>query len=348
MIKEENDFLEQQIGGFGTSEDMESNDSVSARNSLGKIKTPQEKQSLDEDEKNRLEIFLNKTQSISASNIVDGWIPIDKSTLKQRGRFYPEDWEFRIKPASVHAIKNWSSIDENSPAIVNNVFNEIIKLCVSIKSSNGNIPWGKINSWDRFSLILLVREYTFQKGEHNLSWEDTCPECDANITYILNSGSLSYEFPDESVIDKHWSQDDRMWIINPKDYDIDHPIVKLYTPTIEKDEAILQWAYNQKDNSKNLNEPFLRFLPWLLQKVSKDAPTMDKLIKDCQRIFESWDTDFFLFMDDVLRNITINPSERLKTNCQNCGEEVESAVTFPNGIKYLFNIPSRHKKFGTK
>ena len=37
----------------------------------------------------------------------DGWIDVDKSLLGERALFYPEDWQFKIRPATVEAIRNW-------------------------------------------------------------------------------------------------------------------------------------------------------------------------------------------------------------------------------------------------
>ena len=40
----------------------------------------------------------------------EGWIDVDKSLLGERALFYPEDWEFKIRPATVEAIRNWSTV----------------------------------------------------------------------------------------------------------------------------------------------------------------------------------------------------------------------------------------------
>ena len=37
-----------------------------------------------------------------------------------------------------------------------------------------------------------------------------------------------------------------------------------------------------------------------------------------------------------------------KMKCPYCGEEVTAQIEFQNGIKDLFAISSRHKKFGKK
>lgn len=339
------DELEDTIGNVGGEEQQEPQ-------SLGKLQhINQGKQELTDEEEASKSAFLNRskfTPETDSYSIREGWIPIDRESLGIRDRFYPADWQFRVKPATVEAIKNWSSIDEENIAVTNNVFNEIMKSCVSIETPTGRLSWGKINSWDRFWFILKVREYTFSKGEAALDYEEDCPECGATLKFELNSDGLVYEFPDEEVIEKHWQRDRKVWEIDPKEYGIDAPVVTLYTPTLEKDEAILQWAYAQAQLNKQISEPFMRFLPWLISKSSKDPQVFEKFVKEANKVFKSWDTDMFTFMDEVLRNITINPSEQLKQTCYNCGEEVRTTVRFPNGIKHIFAVQNKHRKFGSK
>jgi hypothetical protein len=266
-----------------------------------------------------------------------------------RSQFYPEDWSFYVRPATVEAIKNWSAIDEERIDVVNTVFNDIVRTCVSIKSATGNIPWSRINSWDRFWFILKVRELTFKQGEAKIEFSDTCNECDEEISYTLNPKSLYYEFPDNDIVQKHWNSSDRVWYIDPKEYGLEKPPVTLYIPTLEKDQAILDWAIQKsRTQRKNIDNVFLKFLPWMLSKVPKDEQVLDKFITEAQRVYKSWDVEMFEFMDDVVRNITINPSEKLRQVCPHCGEEVVSNVRFPNGVRALFKTEAKHTKFGSR
>lgn len=351
--------LSNQIGSLGAEQQVEKPVEEPKTEGLGKINIRQRDQ-LNESEQDSLDSFLKRSDTISPlkrsmsddtdgfGEMTNGWIPIDRKEMGIRSMFYPEDWEFRVKPATVEAIKNWSSIDEENISITNKVFNEIMKQCVSIWTASGKLPWSKVNSWDRFWFILKVREYTFVKGEAALNYDEECPYCDQQIFFDLKSKNLDYEFPDDEVVSKHYSVEDRCWIIDPKEYDLDRPAVKLYIPTLEKDDAILGWALRENEKGKSLNEPFLRFLPWMLSKAPKDEQVLEKFIKEAKRVFDSWDIDMFNFMDEVLTNIQLTPSEKLKTVCPHCGEEVHSSVRFQNGVKSLFAIPHKFRKFGTK
>lgn len=360
MSKEQDKFLESKIGGLGGMETEQEETLVGKK--LKHI--PGKTEELSSEEEKEMEDFLERSRKKSTLNnpkeeddetprsfprLSEGWNEIDRKEMGVRSKFYPDDWVFYIRPATVEAIKNWSAIDEERLDVVNTVFNDIIRSCVSIKSAEGNIPWNRINSWDRFWFILKVREYTFKRGEAKIEFTDTCPECDQEIKYTLDPHSLVYEFPDEDVVQKHWNAYERAWYIDPKEYGIpDRPVVKLYIPTLEKDQAILDWSIAKVRQKKKIDQVFLKFLPWLLVKAPKDSNVLEKFINDAKIQYEGWDVEMFDFMDEVLRNVTINPSEKLKRVCPHCGEEVVSNVRFPNGVRALFKTEAKHTRFGSR
>ena len=358
MTKEE-ELLANQIGGLG-GEEQQAQESLVGK----KLKhIPGQKGELSTDEDQEMQEFLDRSRRKSKitkepeiseerdaryPKISEGWNEIDRTEMGIRSQFYPEDWTFYIRPATVEAIKNWSAIDEERLDVLNSVFNDIIRSCISIKSASGSIPWNRINSWDRFWFILKVRELTFKSGEAKIEFTDTCPECEQELVYKLEPKSLYYEFPDPDIVQKHWNSFDRVWDIDPHDYDLDRAPVRLYIPTLEKDQAILDWGIARARANRKIDNTFLKFLPWMLAKVPKDTQVLDKFINECLVVYKSWDVDMFDFMDEVVRNITINPSENLRQVCPHCGEEVVSNVRFPNGIRALFKTEAKHTKFGSR
>ena len=279
----------------------------------------------------------------------DGWIDVDKSLLGERALFYPEDWEFKIRPATVEAIRNWSTLDEENANSIDDVFNEILKSCISIQTPNGPLPWGNICSWDRFFFLLLIREYTFTQGEMKIKYEEDCIECDNPVTFELSSTALMYDMPDPEVL-KYYDQQTRTWHIDPEEYDVHENPITLYVPTLEKDANIKAWmiARLQENRNRKIDNTFIRFLMWMAPKISKDTTISNKQIKGFETQFKAWDTDMFTFMDDVLRNIIVTPSSKLTATCPVCGEEMTSDIRFPNSIRDLFNVSNRSKKFGKK
>lgn len=347
------DSLEDQIGNAGAEETQNTQ-----KQTLGKLKHNSivgGKDDLSNDEDESLKDFMSSVDKKKAKqkeeNIVaSGWIPIDREEMGLRSMFYPEDWEFFIKPASVQAIKNWTAIDETRADQTNRVLNEICKMCVKIDTHNAlsSAGWGSINSWDRFWFILKVRELTFTKGETNIEFEDECSSCGEQIKYTLTTDSLFYEYPDEDIIEKYWNG--KCWEIVPRDFDLDEENVILYTPTLAKDNNIISWATEQARANKKIDETFVQFLMWMMPYSfsEKNMTQLDRYIEKCYKDYKSWSPEKFEFMDDVIRNLTINPQEQLKTTCPICGGEATSNVRFPNGIKVLFKPETKVKKFGSR
>ena len=347
MAKNNYDELEEQIGTMGGD--------VDETQTLGRLKHKSsygQKEDLTDKEEADLEAFMSRSrkhneEQAEAIAISNGWIPIDRDEMGIRSQFYPESWEFYVRPATVQAIKNWTAIDEERPDVVNNVFNDIMKTCVKIDThSDQGASWAQINSWDRFWFVLKIREYTYPGGQNKIEFEDECSSCDQDVTYALNAQSLFYEFPDDDLIEKYW--DGKAWNIDPREYDVDHAPITLYTPKLGKDEAIINWATAKARTEKKIDETFVKYLVWLLPKPNKDMQLLDRQIQKLYKEFKNWDLDMFTFMDDVITNITINPSEKLRIICPSCGQEAISNVQFPDGIKVLFEVKSSAKKFGSR
>ena len=287
-----------------------------------------------------------------SAEIREGWMTVDRKLLGERDVFYPEEWEFRIKPATVEAIRNWSTIDEENPNSIDIVFDEILKACLKIVTPNGPLPWSQINTWDRFFFVLLIREYTFINGDSKVEFKRECSNCESEVTFTLSSQSLMYDLPDDEVMDKY-NVSDRTWHIYPSDYGVPYTEdeIILYLPTREKDSNIKNYMINrvQQDPNAKIDRVFFKFLPWMLPKISKDANIARGQIRKAESEYKQWDIDMFEFMDNVITNITVTPATTLLGVCEACGEEVTAPIQFPNGISSLFHRNDKViKRFGKK
>ena len=284
------------------------------------------------------------------ARVREGWLPVDRTLLGERDIFYPSDWSFYIRPATVEAIRNWSMIDDQNGNSIDEVFNEVLKTCLQIKDSTDHpIPWHNICSWDRFFFLLLIREYTFQDGESNISYYEDCPECETPVEFNLTSNALMYDMPDEEVI-SYYDQTSRTWAIDPSEYEVEGDPITLYVPTLEKDANIKAWMIRKLQENRNtkIDPVFIRFVSWMTPKISKDDEISKRQMKQLKMAFDSLSIDQFEFMDEVLKNIIVTPKTKLITKCPSCGEEVTSDIRFPNGVSGLFHIQSKRRKFGKK
>lgn len=284
------------------------------------------------------------------ATIREGWIPVDRSLFGERNMFYPEDWNFSIRPATVEAIRNWSMIDGQNGNSIDEVFNEVLKSCLSIKDAYDRpIPWHNICSWDRFFFLLLVREYTMQDGEAQISYNEDCPECDMPVPFTLESGALLYDMPDEEVLN-YYDQNNRTWVIDPTEYEVEGDPITLYLPTVEKDINIKAWMIRKLQENRNakIDPVFIKFVSWMAPKISKDEEICKRQMKQYKVAFDSMDIDQFEFTDEVIKNIIVTPSTKLISKCPACGEEVTSDIKFPDGISSLFRHENKRRKFGKK
>lgn len=284
------------------------------------------------------------------AEIRDGWLPVDRALLGDRDMFYPSDWKFYIRPATVEAIRNWSMIDDQNGNSIDDVFNEVLKSCLSIKRGDDSpLPWYNVNSWDRFFFILLIRTYTFSQGEHAISYNEECSNCEGDVTFELTYDSLMYDLPDPEII-QYYDRETRTWVIDPTEYDVEGEPMTFYVPTLEKEANIKAWMIRRLQENRNakIDPVFIKFLSWIAPKISKDPEISKRQIKQYKVVLDSWDIDEFTFWNDVIANIAVVPSTTIKATCPSCGEEVTSQIRFPNGVRDLFAVQNRHKKFGSK
>ena len=355
MSENNYDELENQIGDLGGINQPEIPDQEEHK-SLGKLQYADQilgkKGELSDEERESMEKFKAHGRKVHEDaakrvQIATGWVPVNREEMGIRSDFYPSDWQFYIKPAPVMSIKNWTAVDETRADQVNTVMNEISRTSVRIEDGRGaSVGWGQINSWDRFWFILKVREATFDTGEAKIEFEDECSECNSDINYTLTSDALFYEFPDDDLIEKYW--DGEKWTVDPREYDVDHDEITLYTPKLAKDQMIIDWAQARARDNQKIDENFVKFLVWMVPKLPRDLDAFDRQVNKLQKEYKLWSVEFTDFMDDVVRNITINPQENLKVTCPNCGQEATSKVRFPNGIKQLFRVETKAKKFGSR
>ena len=149
---------------------------------------------------------------------------------------------------------------------------------------------------------------------------------------------------------RYYDRETCTWMVDPAEYDVNGDVVTLYLPTLEKDANIKAWIIDklQKQPNKKLDSVFIKFLPWMANKISKNLDVASRQIKELEMKFKSFDTEMFTFMNDVITNIMVTPSTKLTTKCPTCGEEVTTNIRFPNGVSELLNVKRTGKKFGKK
>jgi len=324
-------------------------DNLGGEESLGKLHhipgtqaelTPTEKAGLDTFIDNHKKLKLEKCDTIEG-----GWVPVDRKEMGVRGKLYPETWEFRIRPATVNAIKNWNTIDDTDPLQVVEVLNEFLNATVSIKDGAQKIATNNIHDWDRFWFILKAKEYTFAKGEKVVKFDAVCDSCGDPVTYELNAESLAYTQKDdwEDYYTKYWKGD--KWIIDPKEFGYSAEPITLWNPKTSVVTMILNWAVKQRQDGKTPNRAFILVAPWMIEKGSANPEKVETIMNLAEKKFNMIDGELYSFIKEVIDTIKINAPQELKATCTTCGEEVTARFPLYDAICHLFSSDDKHKKF---
>ena len=136
-------------------------------------------------------------------------------------------------------------------------------------------------------------------------------EVDENLSKFLNLSTKTYQFK----------------TVNGKDYEISPPNIGLQ-------KAFTDYIIKENNEKKTPNLAFLKIIPFMLAgrtSISYDG-IKSKLVD-----FEDMDDISFQFLNAAIGKMTFGIKE-LKKSCGECGMEVLTDMTFPNGASGIFVI----------
>jgi len=224
--------------------------------------------------------------------------------------------------------------------------NELLSRCVRIKFPNGHIgSYKDLRDNDRIYLIFMIRELTFQKNI-NLAKDVTCQECDhefkiqyrATPTKDARKTFVNFETNDE--MKEFFDEVERVFVFN-----VNGKIWKFAPPTISLQEDFFSYIKKEIEEKRKPNVSFMKIIPYTLVHLRKIT---DDGIKSKEKEFkEMKDMEEFQFLDEVVKKMEYRIKE-LMTICPNCGMEVHSEFTFPEGASNIFTIPNVFAKFAKK
>jgi hypothetical protein len=100
------------------------------------------------------------------------------------GQFYPAGSLFMVRPAKVKEIQAYSMVDDQNFYDIVEKMNDMLSSCVRVKYLDGTIgSYMDIRDPDRYFLIFLIRELTFQKGS-SLTTTANC-DCGKEVSIEL-------------------------------------------------------------------------------------------------------------------------------------------------------------------
>ena len=275
---------------------------------------------------------IKDTMPISSNNL--DYLNVDLSALPL-GIFYKPGFSIKIRSAKVQEVQAYSVVDDKNLIDVTEKMNQMLSSCVRVELPNGKKgSYKDIKDGDRLQLIFMIRELSFQSG-NSLAKEVKCEFCGhefkipfrATTNNVTKKTFTKHDFPEE--LTKFFDEQERVFI-----FDIDGVVFKLAPPTIGIQETIYKHIEETVKNKKTPNVSYLKIIPFLLY----DRITITKKgIVSKEDEFKRFDMNTFQILNYAVDKMVFGLNG-LKMECPECGQEVHTDMTFPNGASSLFII----------
>ena len=242
--------------------------------------------------------------------------------------FYPAGTTVYIRPAKVSEIQAFSVVDDTNFYDIYEKVNHMVQSCVFIKLPNGDRkPYSNLIDGDRWYLLFVIRELTFQKGN------DLHTEVEG-LKIPIKRGFFDYHTMDQKL-SKYYDQLSGRFIIPTKIGEIE-----LAPPTLGLQKSFSDYMVEQVQAKKDLDQSFLKIIPYTLPgrtHISKEG--IEKKILE----FKEMSNAEFQFLNSSVEKMLfgIKGVKMLDEN----GVEVHSGDIFPEGISRLFVLSDAFDDF---
>jgi len=285
----------------------------------------------------------NSFEKLNSSNKDREYISVDINTLPL-GVFYKEGTLIKIRAARVEEVQSYSIVDNNNFVDITEKMNQLLSSCVRFYHPDMSMgSYKDLKDGDRMFIIFQIRELTFQTGPA-LSKEVECDSCrhEFPIIYRTTSNSqypktlVNHSFPEK--MKKYFNKSLKCFELN-----INGVKYKLAPPTIGIQESFFtdirkKVEENQKKNPNVSQMKLLQFLLWDKTYITSEG------IKSKEDEIKKFNMETFQILNSAVDKMEFGLKE-LNQKCPNCGSEVHSEVTFPDGAAGLFVIPNFFDEF---
>lgn len=271
-------------------------------------------------------------------------IPVD---ILPCGNFYKPGTKISIRAAKVEEVQAYSVVDDKNPMDWVDKMNDILKSCVRFINPNGmNGSYKDVKDSDRVFLIFMIRELTFPGGK-NLSKEVVCGACrhEFEIPYRATHSEdkaktfVNFEMPEK--IHKFYDEFERAYVVKINDKNGNPVEYKMAPPTIGMQEMLFGDVKEKVQTEKEPNISFLKVIPYQMYDRTSITP---EGIKAKEKEYRSMDMTTFQILNKFVDNMKFGIKE-LSMRCPECGEEVHTQMTFPEGVSSIFVIPDALEQY---
>jgi hypothetical protein len=248
--------------------------------------------------------------------------------------FYPAGTLVKVRAAQVKEIQAYSMVDDNNFYDIVEKMNDMLSSCVRVQYTDGEMgSYLDLRDPDRYYLIFLIRELTFQQGT-NLVTKSEC-KCGQEVSIELKNENFRYYEPNERI-NKFYNPTLRCFTFETKN----GKVYNLAPPTIGIQKSFTEYIIKENSEKKKPNLSFLKIIPFLLH--DRTSITIEG-IKSKLDEFQKMDDVSFQFLNSAVEKMTFGIKELVKS-CS-CGLEVHSDMIFPDGPSAIFVIHDAFDQF---
>lgn len=250
------------------------------------------------------------------------------------GLFYPAGTTLQVRASQVKEIQAYSMVDDTNFYDIVEKMNDMLSSCVRVKYSDGKIgSYLEVKDPDRYYLIFLIRELTFQQGS-SLTTTATCT-CGQDVQIELKRENFkSYELNEK--ISKYYDASSLSFRFELKN----GRVYNLSTPCIGLQKSFTDYIIKENNEKRKPNLSFLKIIPFTLYdrtNISIDG------IKSKLEEFQKMDDISFQFLNAAVDKMTFG-IEKLTKNCS-CGLEIHTDMIFPDGPSAIFVVHDAFEQF---
>jgi hypothetical protein len=262
--------------------------------------------------------------------LLPGYHEIWSENFPSRGLFYPKNARFFIRAASVKEIRHFSTIDEQDPFSIDEALNEIVKGCLMIRYPGKQTLFKDLREEDRIYVIMTIRELTFKQGENKLGFNKPCQECGHENEIVITKDIFEPTTPPDTLM-KYYDEEARKFVVQTKS----SGTIEICPPSIGSMMEVTKWIRTQQQEGRKIDQSFIKILPYLIQDWRGLTQERIKQIEiECMQ----WSDIKYQTYNSLTEMARVGVKETLHTECEKCGTEVTTPITFPGGIKSLFVI----------
>lgn len=251
------------------------------------------------------------------------------------GKFYPNNTKIMVRPCTVKEIQAYSMVDDNNPYDIVEKMNDMIQSCVRVKLRTDDIvSYLEVKDGDRFFLVFLIRELTFQSG-NTLASPASC-NCGKEHNIEIKRQFFRYHDMAEDLV-PYFDEAKKKFVFET----IDNERFEVGIPTIGLQKSFTEYIIKEfREKKKTPDMAFLKIMPFLM---SDYREINDKIIKEKLTEFQSMSENSFLFINDAISKLKFGIKD-VAMKCE-CGSEVHTDNIFPFGAAGVFVIPGAFERF---